>query len=218
MENLPLVVANFKANKTWDEVSSWIDEIGPAAEKFGGTIVVCPPMAFLGQTAEKIAKESPKIKIAVQDISQFAQGRYTGEVAASQIKGLAAYAIIGHSERRTNFGEDDKILTLKVQMAKEAGIEPIFCIQDENTMIPEGIEIVAYEPVFAVGTGNPDSPQNVKKIAQAVKQKRDLTVLYGGSVTADNAKSFLEEGAVDGVLIGQRSTDAQFFLGILKSI
>lgn len=218
MQILPLVVANFKANKTWDEVSAWLEKVGPQAKDFSGTIIVCPSMAYVSEVSQKIKDLSFKIKVASQDISKFEQGAYTGEVAASQLKDQVSYSIIGHSERRANFGEDDKILALKVQRAKEAGIEPIFCVQDENTTIHEGVEIVAYEPVFAIGTGNPDSPQNVQKIVQTLKSKRSIAVLYGGSVTADNAKSFLKEGETDGVLIGQRSTDPHFFLGILKSI
>ncbi len=217
MENLPLLVANFKANKTWDETSQWIDNVGPTANQFAGTIVICPSMAYVSEASQKIKSASWRIKVAAQDISRFEQGAYTGEVTASQIADQVSFTLIGHSERRQNFGEDDKILETKVKNAKAAGIEPIFCVQDENTMIPEGVQIVAYEPVFAIGTGNPDDPTNVKKIATSLKSKGNLTILYGGSVAADNAKSFLQKDLVDGVLIGQRSAEAQFFLEILKS-
>lgn len=214
--NFPLVVANFKAKGTATGVASWIDQIAPAAENFPGIIIIAPSMPFLSQAADKI--KPSKIQLAAQNISQFEEGPYTGEVAASQISGLVQYVIIGHSERRQNFAEDDKILETKVQNAKSVGIEPIFCVQDENTMIPQGVQIVAYEPPRAIGTGNPDDPANVQMVAKALKSRSDYLVLYGGSVTGDNVKSFLQKGLVDGVLIGQRSIDGQFFLEIVKSI
>lgn len=218
MENLPLVVANFKANKTWDEVSSWIDAVGPEVGQFSGTIIICPSMAFINQTSWKIKNGSINIKVASQDISRFEQGAYTGEVAASQIKGQVGFAIIGHSERRANFGEDDKILEAKTQNAVNAGIEPIFCVQDENTPIPSGVKIVAYEPIFAIGTGKADSPENAESIAQSIKTKGDFTVLYGGSVNPGNVVSFLKQGIVDGVLIGSASLEEQTFIGIIKAL
>ncbi len=218
MENLPLVVANFKANKSWEEVSAWTEEVSPKAQSFPGTIVLAPSMAFINQTSWKIQSEKANIKVASQDISKFEQGAYTGEVAASQIKGQITYCIIGHSERRQNFGEDDQILGQKVKNAIAAGIEPIFCVQDENTMIPQGVKIVAYEPVFAIGTGKPDTSENAEAVAQSIKAKGDFMVLYGGSVTGDNAKSFLKAGVIDGLLVGSASLDPQSFLKIVEAI
>lgn len=218
MENLPLVVANFKANKTWDEVASWIDTVGTKVKSFPGTVIIAPSMAFINQTGWKIQSANLNIKVASQDISRFETGAYTGEVAASQIKGQVSYSIIGHSERRQNFGEDDQILDQKVKNAKESGIEPIFCVQNENTKVPEGVKIVAYEPVFAIGTGTPDTPANAEAVAQSIKAKGDFTVLYGGSVTGDNAKSFLKVGIIDGLLVGSASLDPQSFLKIVEAV
>lgn len=218
LQNLPLIVANFKANKTWDELSQWLEKVGPQAKDFLGTIIVCPSMAYVSEASQKIKSAGWQIKVAAQDISRFEQGSYTGEVAASQIKDQVSYCLIGHSERRQNFGEDDNALAAKAQNAKSAGIEPIFCVQGQNTPIPRGVQIVAYEPVSAIGTGNPDSPENVQKVAQIIKSKGDFTVLYGGSVTRDNAKSFIKPGTIDGILIGSSSLDPQTFLKIVETI
>lgn len=218
MQNLPLVVANFKAYKTWDEVSAWIETVGPKAKIFGGTIIICPSMAYVSELSQKIKSASWRIKVASQDISKFEQGAYTGEVAASQLKDQVSYSIIGHSERRQNFGEDDEIEAKKVDQAKRSGIEPIFCVQGEETPIPDGVSIVAYEPVSAIGTGKPKSPENVQKVASSIKSKGNFTVLYGGSITVDNAQSFIKPKIVEGLLVGSASLDPQEFLKIVESI
>src|SRR3989304_5973341 len=97
---LPLVIANLKANQTWDQMSIWLEEVGPRSNSFSGTVIVCPTFAFLASSAEKIKTAGWKLKLAGQDISKFEQGAYTGEVAASQIADIIHYSIVGHSERR----------------------------------------------------------------------------------------------------------------------
>lgn len=217
-DSLPLVIANLKANKTWEEISLWLDQVGQKSSSFHGTIVLCPSHPFITSAFQKIKSASWRIKLGSQDISKFEQGAYTGEVAASQIANLCHYSIIGHSERRQNFAEDDQVLATKVQNAKKSGLEPIFCIQGAETKIPDGVTIVAYEPIFAIGTGNPDTPTNARQVVQTVKQKGDRLVIYGGSVTKDNAKEYLSSGIIDGLLIGTSSLDPQSLIKIIHSI
>lgn len=216
-DNPPLVIANLKANKTWDEMITWLDHVGPKAEKSKGTVIVCPTSPFLESTAQKIKDSDYHLKLGAQDVSQFEQGSYTGEFAASQIATLCQYVIIGHSERRQNFDEDDDVLGKKVKNTLAASLAPIFCIQDENTHIPEGVKIVAYEPIFAIGTGNPDTPQNAQEIAQKLKARGNYTVIYGGSVTDENVAGFLKEDLIEGVLVGNASLDPQEFTTIIDS-
>ncbi|HSX18552.1 MAG TPA: triose-phosphate isomerase family protein [Candidatus Saccharimonadales bacterium] len=219
MSNLtPFLVANFKANKkTGDEISNWIDTVNEKVEDFRGTVIIAPPYTNLAQTDWKLKSINSKIKLSSQDLSKFEQGAYTGEVTASLLSDLCAYSIIGHSERRQNFNETDEVLETKVQMATSAKIQPIFCIQAVDTLIPKGVNVVAYEPIFAIGTGNPDTPQNAKEIAKKVKEKGEYTILYGGSVTAENVKSFLEENVIDGVLVGGASQNPQSFATIIEA-
>lgn len=215
---IPLVVANLKANKTWNEMCAWLNEIGPKCSSFTGTVVVCPSDPFLSSASEIIKRGGWVLKLGNQDISQFEQGAYTGEVAASQISDLVQYSIIGHSERRQNFKEDEEILKVKVTNIKKAQIEPIFCIQSEDDLIPAGVKIVAYEPVFAIGTGNPDTPQNVQNIATQIKGKGQFTVIYGGSVAPENVKSYLRKNLIDGVLVGAtNSLNPEKFNQVLES-
>lgn len=218
MSKFPLIVANLKANKTWEEIRSWLVGVSQGTSGFPGTIVFCPSAPFLTSTNIEIEKINSNLQLGAQDISKFEQGAYTGEFTASQLKDICTYSIIGHSERRNNFQEDESTLSQKVKNAKAVGIEPIFCVQSAENEIPPEVKIVAYEPVFAIGTGNPDTPENVHKIAAKIKEKGGVTILYGGSVSAQNVKSFLKEGLVEGVLVGaSNSLDAQKFTGIIKN-
>ena len=218
MNNLPIVIANLKANKSWDQISEWIDEVAASAQNFAGTIIFCPSYPYLAAACEKISQNGINLKLGSQDISRFEQGAYTGEVAATQIADMIKYAIIGHSERRQNFAENDKILTRKVENAQKAGITPIFCVQNAETPVPKNVEIVAYEPVFAIGTASPDTPENVQEVAKKIKSKDDHTVIYGGSVSEENVKSFVKN-KVEGVLVGAtNSLDPQKFTGIIEAL
>lgn len=221
---LPLVVANLKANKTWEDLVGWLDLVGPKAQKFTGTVVFCPATPFIGSAFQKIQAASWRIKLGIQDISRFDQGPYTGEVAATQVKNLCAYAIVGHSERRQLLGENANIVQLKFQKAKEAGLTAIFCVSAESDQIPDGVEVVAYEPIAAIGTGNPDTPQNAAAFAEKLKArlaarqaKGNYAVLYGGSVTGENVARFLKKGIIDGVLVGTASLDPVTFIDIIES-
>ncbi|MCR4324636.1 MAG: triose-phosphate isomerase [Candidatus Curtissbacteria bacterium] len=218
MSDFPLLVANLKANKSWDEMSAWIEEVGKNAQGYPGTIVVCPTLPFLSAAKQKIDQEGLKITLGSQDVSAFEAGPYTGEVAASQIVGLCEYAIVGHSERRGNFKEDEDTLEKKVKNTLAAGLKPIYCVPDENSPIPEGTGIVAFEPIAAIGTGEPDSPQNAQRVASVIKSNGQHTVIYGGSVNAQNARAFLKEDIIDGLLVGTDSLESAKFIAIIEAI
>ena len=215
----PLVVANHKANKTWDEVKAWLDEVGPEAKDFKGTIVFCPSFPFLVASYDLITSKKYNLKLGSQDISFFDQGPYTGEVAATQLTGIVGYALVGHSERRQNFNEDAARLQNKLVNAQKADISAILCLQSENTPILNDVAIVAYEPTFAIGSGNPDTLTNIELVAKRIKEKGPYRVLYGGSVSKDNVGGIMLLGVIDGVLVGaSHSLDPQKFTDILKAI
>lgn len=214
---LPFVALNHKANLDWEGVRVLFEGISAEAATFPGTIVICPSMPFLSESQRKIKSSGLNVALGAQDISQFTTGARTGEVAAEQLKGLAKYAIIGHSERRSLFDEGDDVLTAKVKNAQEAGLEVIFCVRGSEDRIPAGVKIVAYEPVSAIGTGNADTPESAASVAKVIKENRDYIILYGGSVNAENVKSFIEAG-LDGVLIGGASLKAETLVPILRSI
>lgn len=214
------IVANWKANKTAAEAIEWLREISPLTTLPASNkkMIVCPSYLSVPTVSEFIKSNDLPIEIGVQNVSSFEGGAYTGEVSVHQVAEFAKYAIIGHSERRNNFAEDDEVLTRKVSTAVRAGLLPIFCVQNENALVPPDVKIVAYEPVEAIGTGNPDTPENAQRIASTIKSKcKDVThVLYGGSVTADNVTSFTNQRDISGVLVGGASLNPTEFSSLIK--
>ena len=217
MKNL-LIVANWKENKTTDEAIEWLQEISnfkfPISNK---TIIVCPPFTLVPAVSDFIKSNNIQIELGVQDISMFDEGAHTGEVSAREASEFSRFAIIGHSERRSQ-GETNEDVQKKVEMALKYNIEPIVCVVNGNVPIPSGAKIIAYEPVEAIGTGNPDTPENAGKIASAIKSKNSQVqhVLYGGSVTSKNVHKFTQMQNIDGVLVGGASLDPMEFSAIIK--
>ena len=213
-----LIVANFKSNYTKAEAKKWLDEISAVKNKDlpGKKIVVCPSFTLLDCFKSYIDENKLPIELGSQDISKFTQGAYTGEVNGSQIAEFAKYVIVGHSERRT-IGEDESIVEEKVKMAIDCNLTPILCVQNENQGIPAEVSIVAYEPIFAIGTGNPDTPENAEEVAKKIKEKTKVDILYGGSVTPKNISNFSAKNNINGVLVGGASLDAAEFLEIINN-
>jgi triosephosphate isomerase len=156
--------------------------------------------------------------LGAQNVSPFDEGAYTGEVNAKQIKDFVQYVLIGHSERRQNFNETEDMLIKKVDMTLKYGLNPIFLVQNQEDVIPQGVQIVAYDPSFAIGSGTPDTPENADAIAAVIKSKNNnAQVLYGGSVTSENVKSFTAKTNLDGVIVGGASLEAEEFIKIIKN-
>lgn len=209
-----LLVANFKSNKTVSEAKTWLGEFSedfsPGPEK---EIIICPSFTALSALSER----NQAIKLGAQDISPFPEGAYTGEVNNMQIKEFADYVLIGHSERRENFNEDENLLKKKVEEALKVELKVIFCVQDKEQNIPQGVEIIAYEPVSAIGTGNPATPENAQMVSSELKKKvPGAVVLYGGSVTPENIRDFTQKPDIHGVLVGGASLDAKEFAKIAR--
>lgn len=211
------LVANWKSNKTKAETISWFTSFAQKKEMFlqhpEKVIVVCPPHLYLDCAQESVKEFQLPVFIGAQDLSPFGQGAYTGEVYAKEIKEYGDYVIVGHSERRQYFGESDELLTKKVAMALQEGLTPVFCVQGKETVVPEGVTIVAYEPVTAIGTGHPDTPEDAEEVAKTIKDTHSTVqvVLYGGSVKPDNVASFTVMEHIDGVLVGGASLDPEIF-------
>lgn len=212
-----LIVANWKSNKTSLEAKEWIKRVTSYDLRFTNKeIIVCPSFLHLPILKSYILNHKFPIKLGAQDISAFSEGAYTGEVNGRQLKEFVDYVLIGHSERRQNLNETDDILNKKVEMALEHDLKIIYCIQNEETLIPKGVNIIAYEPIFAIGTGRPETPENAKKIKEIVSKYNPEHFLYGGSVSSDNIADFMKS-SMDGVLAGGASLDPLEFFKILEN-
>lgn len=195
-------------------------------------LVICPPFLFIEEVGLKIKKA----KLGAQDLFwENLGGAFTGEVSAEELKSLGVgYVIIGHSERRKNVGETDEMVAKKMDAALKAGLKPILCVGepreirdkgktkefvenqlriDLSKIITDSAEIiVAYEPIWAIGTGNPDTPENMSNMVKFIKEllvklgsKLRVHIIYGGSVTSVNAESFFQHREIEGALVGGAS-------------
>src|SRR3989344_3511959 len=231
-EPRPIMVANFKAHKNWDEMESWIDQVAPKTSEFEGTVIVCPSFPFLSSASSKLQIQNSKLKLGTQDISKFDQGPYTGEVSASQVAKICQYAIVGHSERRKYFGETDSDVIQKVGFLINNSITPILCVSDLKQLdsyVKEGKTIVdnaqriifVYEPPSAISGDRdyrPEDPesanQNAGEIGKILNKK--VVTLYGGSINPQNIQAFFFKENIAGGLIGQACLDADTFLQLIS--
>ncbi|MEX6627318.1 triose-phosphate isomerase [Tenacibaculum pacificus] len=248
-----IVAGNWKMNKNLDETKRLIKQIKKGTGKKVGkdTRVIIAPSFVNLNTAVKRTKKS-KIEVAAQNIHQFKSGAFTGEVSADMLASLGLnLVIIGHSERREYFGETDVILAQKVDTALENNLEIIFCfgevLEDRKSdnhfkvvesQLKNGLFhlkkedfaniILAYEPVWAIGTGETASPEQAQEMHAFVRATiakeygdtiaNDISILYGGSVKPENAEEIFSKADVDGGLIGGAALKAEDFVTIIKSI
>ena len=216
------IIGNWKSNKTKNEVSSFFKSLKENLNSSNNIsykdieLAVCPSFVHLELSKQLVEELKLPLTLGAQDISPFESGAFTGEVNGSQLKEYVKYVIIGHSERRNHFQESENLLRLKVFQAKKYGINVIFCVPDSKTSIPKEVNLIAYEPVFAIGTGKSDTPQNANNVIKEIKNKNsNIPVIYGGSVTDVNIADFLNKDSIDGVLPGKASLDAETFYRML---
>lgn len=221
-----ILIANWKENGLLDEAKNWISQMSKNKQILNqhAKIVVSPPFTAIQAVSQEIKTEGLSIAIGAQDISHFEEGKHTGEISVKMVKELATYVIVGHSERRADFGDTDERVSEKAKLAESYGLKTIVCISAANQVIAlkklfsDFVGIIAYEPLFAIGNGNPDTPENSNAMAGRIKEIFPVvTVIYGGSVDGTNIKSFLEQENLSGALIGHRSLDPNFFLEIVKN-
>ena len=217
MKNL-IIAGNWKSNMTKGEAKDWLEKF--SLEKFPDHIevILFAPYTLLDLISSYIKVNSLPIKLGSQNVSRFPKGAHTGEIYANQIKEFAEYALVGHSERRTSFGETDEIVNKKIEAAKNVGIQTIVCVSNLDQLGSLSAEtIIAYEPLEAIGTGNPDLPKDVADMAYKIKQIKNSRLIYGGSVNSDNIKSYTSLENIDGALIGMDSLNVDSFIKNIKN-
>ncbi|ADB52941.1 triose-phosphate isomerase [Conexibacter woesei] len=243
----PLIAGNWKMHKTVEEAEAFIQALLPRVATFDSVDVgICPPFTSLQAMVD--SARGSIVRVYAQNMHYADQGAFTGEVSAPMLSELDVHGVIlGHSERREYFGETDKALALKVPKALEAGLEPILCvgeteeerergdterklrhqIQEDLAKVPEdrlADVVIAYEPIWAIGTGltaTPEQAQEACAFVRALVGQRSedaaqrVRVLYGGSMKADNAAELLALPDVDGGLVGGASLEAEPFSTIV---
>ena len=227
-----LIAGNWKMYKGPAETAEFC--LGLREQELTGVdLVVCPPFVSLAVAVQLLA--GTEIAVAAQNVHWEAQGAFTGEVSAPMLRELGAYgAIVGHSERRQFFGETDETVANRVHAALEAGLFVIACIGETEAergqgatedvlrrqlavLEPDDNLVLAYEPVWAIGTGKTATPATAQESHAFVKSLLDAPVLYGGSVKPDNAAELLAQPDVDGALVGGASLELESFTAICRA-
>ncbi|MFA8342300.1 MAG: triose-phosphate isomerase [Rhodothermaceae bacterium] len=247
-----VVAGNWKMNNNLSEAVSLISDLKKelSGSELNADVIICPPFVSL-DTAKELIKDSV-IQLGAQNMHFEESGAFTGEISAEMLKSVGCqYVVLGHSERRVIFKECNETINKKVKKALSSGLKPIFCIGETleeresgvtNKVVEEqirkGLEglskedmakvIVAYEPVWAIGTGKTATPEQAQEVHAFIRsllaelftsEVAEATILqYGGSVKPDNAKELLSQKDIDGALVGGACLKADSFTGIIKSV
>lgn len=247
----PLIVANWKMHGTQAFVRRFTAALEegkdalrqPEAEAH---VVICPPFPYLLSLVEQLGTGlSAKVLVGAQDVNAQKDGAFTGEVSVSMLSDCnARYVIVGHSERRQLCAESDLLVAQKFAVAQIAGLTPILCVGETLRQREQGLTldviakqlqsvaelpgvdmtrqlVVAYEPVWAIGSGNTATPQQAQEVHHFIREQLGaagprIQLLYGGSVKSTNAESLFAEMDIDGALVGGASLEAQEFLNICR--
>ena len=244
----PIIAGNWKMNKTAKEAVELINNLKPLVAKSKPEVVVCVPYTDLWAVAEAI--KGSKIKLGAENVAWADSGAFTGEISADMLKEIGVeYVIIGHSERRQYFGETDESVNARLKQALKKDLKPIVCVGETLTereknrtkkvlkkQVLEGFKditaedfdniVIAYEPVWAIGTGKTATAEDANKtiafIRSLVKKTwgnevaKALRIQYGGSMKPSNAKELMAQRNIDGGLIGGAALKAEDFAGIVN--
>ena len=243
---MPFIAGNWKMNTTHVEAESLVAEMLGGLEEISGVEkVLCPPFVSL-PVLNRIVRGS-SVKLGAQNMYFEEKGAYTGEISPRMLAELCEFVILGHSERRWYFGETDEVVSKKVRAALEYGLKPILCVgerleENEAGRTKEVVDgqlrsalkdidpcpslVIAYEPVWAIGTGMAASGEQAAATIKFVRSSvaglwnndmaQGLRILYGGSVTGSNIAEFIRQSEIDGALVGGASLKAEEFLSIVS--
>ncbi len=243
--NKKIIAGNWKMNglknDAWKLTNDILSKFETPDQKFGFEMIICPPMTLLSEVVSMV--DGSQIKVGAQNCSDKLSGAYTGEISPAMLKDVgASFVILGHSERRSYCGETSELVAKKAETALNQGLTPIICIgetleqkengsalaviEDQfNKSVPENATIeniiIAYEPVWAIGTGKVATLQDIIDVHTKIREvsekrfgSKNISILYGGSVKPNNAKDIFSVKDVDGVLVGGASLKADDFWAI----
>jgi triosephosphate isomerase (TIM) len=245
-----IIAGNWKMHSTPADAGALARTIGARTRVRGVVRVICPPFTSLAAVGAALADDDPDVGVGAQNVHHELQGAYTGEVSAPMLAGIASWVIVGHSERRRDAAETDELIGRKLLRALEARLRPILCVgellaereageqeavvdrqlrgalqgQEPGTLVSGGL-VIAYEPVWAIGTGRTASGADAAAMAAAIRHTlaelgfadagEGVSVLYGGSVTSATIDEFLAEPSIDGALVGGASLKPDEMAGIV---
>ncbi|WP_191601076.1 triose-phosphate isomerase [Marinomonas algicola] len=248
MTRKKIVAGNWKMNGSLETNERLLDGVLAEIESENALVIVAPPFTYLSQVSGLV--KGTGVSLAAQNASQYLSGAYTGETSLTMLKDLSVeYVLVGHSERRTYYGETDHVVAEKTKAILESGLTPILCIgesleerQAEQTLVVCANQInavlneigvssfakvvVAYEPVWAIGTGLSATAQQAQDVHEFVRKHiatqnaeiaEKVQILYGGSVKANNSEELFSMPDIDGALVGGASLIVEEFVGIIKS-
>jgi triosephosphate isomerase (TIM) len=242
----PIVAGNWKMNTTIAEGLALVDAMLPRLQEFSSVErVVCPPFVSLAAIAERL--RGSEIRVGAQNVHPEPKGAFTGEVSPGMLQDLVTYVIVGHSERRQYFAEDDAFVNRKARAVLAAGLVPIVCVGEtleqnergeteavvtrQTRAALDGIDdvgqlVIAYEPIWAIGTGRAATPDGANKTIGLIRSAvaslagqpsaDSLRIQYGGSVTGENFADFIAQDQIDGALVGGASLRAEQFVEIVR--
>ena len=218
------LIGNWKSNKNFVETYTWFDDFAKIYKPVPDlTVVVAVPFPFLIEAQKKIQELSlEQVSLAAQDISPYPYGAYTGAISAPMVQAHIEYCIVGHSERRNYFAESHLEVSNKIDQLLAVGITPVLCLdepyaQKQIAALEEKVFekiIIAYEPLEAIGSGQPDDPEHTKNVAQLIRellQTEATPIIYGGSTKPDNAGTYLKVEGISGLLPGGSSLKPHVF-------
>lgn len=241
-----LIAGNWKMHKTPRQAQEFVLELlAQIPQNLKCEVLICPPFTALSKVAE-IVKNSP-VNLGAQNMHWELSGAFTGEVSGEFIKEIGCeYVIIGHSERRTIFGETDEMINKKIKTALQIGLKPIFCVgellseREANLtfsvikrQLSKGLAdinniedlVIAYEPVWAIGTGRTATPMQAQEVHQEIRKlirekygqtyAEKIRILYGGSVSPENIKGLMQQSDIDGALVGGASLKIDSFVKLI---
>ena len=243
----PIIAGNWKMNVTRRDCVNLAGALRTGlGDTTGAEVVVCPPFPYLPTVHDSLSDSN--VKLGAQNVCEYESGAFTGEVSAPMLADFVQYVIVGHSERRQFFGDNDANVAAKIKAVSAHGMTPILCVGENadirgvgkaesfvraqvRAAVPswdhDAQIVVAYEPIWAIGTGNAATVDQVEYIAESIREElvnildteaaQATPILYGGSVNPSNMGEFAASSSIDGALVGSASLDANDFIAIVRA-